>query len=184
MMQVVLGDNKTEEFLMRLGVELYQSSFRLSERLVMPGFPWIPGQPVVRYKADSQTQKSVLYQAGFGVFQDFIKERSLTSFLSLLGVSMNLPSALTAVATSEEARSIYWKTVLPVPTGSVTVSVGDGTVNNQFGIVLDTIVVTDAPTAPSVDEIMKTLDSAHEITNRFFVKLTEPIHDLMQPRGA
>jgi uncharacterized protein (TIGR04255 family) len=233
-LQIIMGDNKTEEFLMRLGVELYQSNFRLSERLVMPGFPWIPGQPVVRYKADSPTQKSVLYQAGLGMFsvnavppyhsweqfspfvrsgiqallrarsteeqtmpfaqvslryidffgEDFIKGKSLNAFLASLGISMNLPVALAPLVTSPEARSIYWKTVLPVAAGSVSVSIGDGTVNNQFGIVLDTIVVTDLPTTPDLGEIMKTLDSAHEITNRFFVKLTEPIHELMQPQGA
>ncbi len=234
MIPVILGDNRTEEFFMRLGGELYQRGFRLSERLVAQGFPLIPGQPVLRFRSESSDQKSVLYQTGVGLFsvnavppyrsweqfspfvrsgvqalltaraseerpvpfgpitlryidffgEEFIRGGSITNFLSNLGISINLPSALHSVVTNTEARSIFWKTVLPVSPGVLSVSVGDGTVNGQFGVVLDTVVSTESQTEPELDAIMKALDAAHDVTNRFFVKLTEPIHEVMQPQGA
>jgi hypothetical protein len=56
----LLGDSKDEEFFMRLGGELYQAGFQLSERLVIPGFPTIPHQAIYRYRSDKPQLKSVL----------------------------------------------------------------------------------------------------------------------------
>lgn len=64
----LIGDSKDEEFFMRLGGELYQAGFQLSERLVLPGFPSGPHQAIYRYRSDKPALKSVLYQVGLGVF--------------------------------------------------------------------------------------------------------------------
>jgi uncharacterized protein (TIGR04255 family) len=64
----LLTDTKFEEFFMRLGGELFQAGFQRSERLVPPGFPTVPYQPIVRYRSDTVPTKSVLYQVGSGVF--------------------------------------------------------------------------------------------------------------------
>lgn len=65
---LLLTDTKFEEFFMRLGGELFQVGFQRSERLVPPGFPSVPHQPIVRYRSDKAPNKSVLYQIGSGVF--------------------------------------------------------------------------------------------------------------------
>jgi uncharacterized protein (TIGR04255 family) len=228
------GDTKIEEFFMRLGGELYQSGFRLSERLVPAGFPTNLHQPVFRYKSDTSPQKSVLYQVGAGVFsvhgippyrswdtfspsvkkgieallksrgaaeekepftqvslryvdffgEDLIQGRSIVSFVSdVLGISTKLPVALTEVATPSEVRSLYLKFALPLAIGTLNIGVGDGRVNNQPGIVLDTILASTAAVAPKIDAIMNTFNAGHKIIHKMFFDLTRPIHKLMEPQG-
>ncbi|HTS13199.1 MAG TPA: TIGR04255 family protein [Candidatus Limnocylindrales bacterium] len=62
-----LGGAKLEEFLMRVGGELYQSGFQMSERLVPPGFPALPNQAIVRFRRNDAPESSVIYQAGPGL---------------------------------------------------------------------------------------------------------------------
>jgi uncharacterized protein (TIGR04255 family) len=62
------GGTKIEEFFMQLGGELYQAGFQRSERLIPPGFPSLPNQPVVRYRSNNPPTSSILYQAGPGIF--------------------------------------------------------------------------------------------------------------------
>jgi uncharacterized protein (TIGR04255 family) len=62
-----LGGTKLEEFFMRLGGELYQLGFQMSERLVPPGFPALPNQAIVRFRSNDPSKSSVLYQAGPGM---------------------------------------------------------------------------------------------------------------------
>ena len=64
----VLGHNAVEEFLMRVGGEVYQRGYRLAERLVPPGFPIMPSQAVCRYRSSDANKASTMYQAGFGTF--------------------------------------------------------------------------------------------------------------------
>lgn len=62
------GRNNIETSFFRLGGELYQHGFRRVERVVPPGFPLLPFQPVYRYHPDTETSPSVSYQAGPGIF--------------------------------------------------------------------------------------------------------------------
>jgi uncharacterized protein (TIGR04255 family) len=59
---------EVDQFFMRLGGEVYQHGFRRAERLVPPGFPIFPFQPVFRYRKDATDDNSVLFQAGQGLF--------------------------------------------------------------------------------------------------------------------
>ena len=60
-----IGD---ENLLIRFGGEIHQKNFRRIERLVPPGFPSFPFQPVMRYRSDNKNQESFLYQLGLGIF--------------------------------------------------------------------------------------------------------------------
>jgi uncharacterized protein (TIGR04255 family) len=59
---------EVDQFFMRLSGEVYQHGFRRAERLVPPGFPIFPFQPVFRYRKDTADDNSVLFQAGQGLF--------------------------------------------------------------------------------------------------------------------
>lgn len=65
---LVFSSNAVEEFLMRVGGEVYQRGYCLAERLVPPGFPLMPSQAVYRYRSADDGKTSTIYQAGFGTF--------------------------------------------------------------------------------------------------------------------
>jgi len=57
-----------DQFFMSFGGEVYQYGFQRAERLVPPGFPVFPFQPVFRYRKDAAADNSVLFQVGSGLF--------------------------------------------------------------------------------------------------------------------
>lgn len=57
-----------DQFFMSFGGEVYQHGFRRTERLVPPGFPVFPFQPVYRYRKDASDDTAVLFQVGSGLF--------------------------------------------------------------------------------------------------------------------
>lgn len=65
---LVINSSKLDEFFMRFGGEVYQSGFNRAERLVPSNFPMMLHQPVYRYRKTSETDGSLLYQAGPGLF--------------------------------------------------------------------------------------------------------------------
>jgi uncharacterized protein (TIGR04255 family) len=67
--QVLIMNNvNVENFLQTLGGELYQRSYRRTERIVPYGFTPPPFQQICRYRSDTDGKASTLYQAGFGIF--------------------------------------------------------------------------------------------------------------------
>lgn len=65
---IAMNSSKLDEFFMRFGGEVYQQGFQRAERMVPSGFPLMLFQPVYRYRKSSETDGSVLYQAGPGLF--------------------------------------------------------------------------------------------------------------------
>ena len=59
---------ETEELFRRFASLIAPEGFSLIERLVPPGFPTLPVQPVYRYQKASQETGKVLYQLGTGTF--------------------------------------------------------------------------------------------------------------------
>ena len=57
-----------DPFLSSLGEELGRSKFSRSERLIPPGFPSFPFQPVTRFRQDASGETSLIIQAGAGIF--------------------------------------------------------------------------------------------------------------------
>jgi len=62
------SDTKLDEFFMRFGGAIYADGFQNVERLVPQGFPFIPYQPVCRFRKHSSATHPALYQVGPGVF--------------------------------------------------------------------------------------------------------------------
>lgn len=62
-----IESNKQDEFFMRFGGECYQQGFVRAERLVPPGFPTLPFQPIYRYRP-AEASSSSLFQIGAGLF--------------------------------------------------------------------------------------------------------------------
>jgi uncharacterized protein (TIGR04255 family) len=63
-----LNANQSEEFFMRFGSKVAAVGFSRFERVVPPGFPFMPYQPVYRYRYVSEDQGIKLYQLGAGIF--------------------------------------------------------------------------------------------------------------------
>ncbi|MCL4524688.1 MAG: TIGR04255 family protein [Acidobacteria bacterium] len=139
-----------------------------------------------RTEADANqpfTQLSLRYIDFFG--EEMTQGRNTPSFMSeVFGMSTMLPAALTQVVTSNEVKSLFTKIVLPIEIGDLTVNAGDGVFNNKSGIVLDTMASSSTETAPKLDAIMKTFESAHTVIHKMFFDLTRPLYELMQPQGA
>jgi uncharacterized protein (TIGR04255 family) len=57
-----------DEFFMRFGAGIHQSGYTETERLVPPGFPFLQGQPVYRFKESREGSLRSLYQIGLGLF--------------------------------------------------------------------------------------------------------------------
>lgn len=64
----VVQPHAIENFLMRVGGEVYQRGYRSAERLVPPGVPIMLHQVVSRYRGSEPGKTSTMYQAGVGVF--------------------------------------------------------------------------------------------------------------------
>lgn len=63
----------------------------------------------------------------------------------------------------------------------VTISVGEGLINGVSGVVMDTQVATTGPIPPDANAVMGTFHSARKMIHGMFVKITQPLHRLMQP---
>jgi uncharacterized protein (TIGR04255 family) len=129
------------------------------------------------------SQISLRYIDFFG--QELMHGLEIPSFLSeVFGMTMTLPAALTKVATSHQVKTLLNKVTLPIEIGDLTVSAGDGTFNNQPGVLLDSIASSTKGAPPNLGEILKTFDSAYRVIHSMFFDLTRPLHDLMKPEGA
>jgi uncharacterized protein (TIGR04255 family) len=221
-----------EQFFDSLASELFQRGFEKSERLIPFGITALPNQAVVRYR--SEKEKSLMYQAGPGVFsvhgippyrswrefrpfvangaeavsraraatkdaspfsqltlryidlfgEDLAEGRDVEHFISdVAGISIRLPAELLKMRSKDEIRSLFVKFVLPLGCGALSVGIGDGTANNRPGLILDTAVASNNVLENSLDAIMGFFDAAHDATNRTFLELTKPIHNLMRPSG-
>lgn len=116
-------------------------------------------------------------------FGDQLMEgRNVNSFVSdVLGFCVTLPEPLQRAANPKEIRSLFLKYVVPVESGSLNISVGDGKMNNQTGLVMDSAVQSTVQVAPNMESIMKILDSAHDTISYVFLHLTKPIEHSMKP---
>ncbi len=229
----VLGHNAVEEFLMRVGGEVYQRGYRLAERLVPPGFPIMPSQAVCRYRSSDANKASTMYQAGFGTFTvnavppyksweefapvvaggvdallaarqpegnlpqflsvslryiDAFREtltegHDVSSFLSdVLGFTVGLPEVVSRkIAVDQKAKPSIQLSV-PLANGMrMDMGIGEGMVNNEGAVLMDTTVSAVEPVEADRDAIMAVMNAAHDIIHEVFMEVTKPIQGLMQP---
>jgi len=64
---LLLGSIQIDNFLHRLGGEIYKLGFQRMERLIPAGSPVLQGQAVCRYRSDAENLTNVLYQVGAGL---------------------------------------------------------------------------------------------------------------------
>jgi uncharacterized protein (TIGR04255 family) len=127
------------------------------------------------------TQVTLRYLNFFG--EQLLEGQNITSFVSdVLGFCITLPKPLNQAASPKELRNLFLKFVVPVEGGSLNISVGDGKMNNQTGLVMDSAITSTAQVAPEVDAIIKILNLAHDIISEVFMGLTKPIEQLMEPQ--
>jgi uncharacterized protein (TIGR04255 family) len=66
--QLLLPTTQLEQFVFQFAAAIYNKGFQQAERLVPPGLPLPPGQPVMRFKRAAMSSDTVLYQIGQGMF--------------------------------------------------------------------------------------------------------------------
>jgi uncharacterized protein (TIGR04255 family) len=115
--------------------------------------------------------------------KELTQGRNGAAFMAeVLGLSISLPNALTRTLKAEAVPAYALQLALPVSDEAVlNMSLAEGQVHGNDAIVMDTTVSFNKGINPDVQEIMKTLHSAHSIIHDVFVALTGPIRSLMQP---
>src|SRR5216684_628076 len=61
-----LGTVQIDNFLHRLGGEIYKLGFQRMERMLPGGLLVLQGQAIYRYRSDAENLTNILYQAGAG----------------------------------------------------------------------------------------------------------------------
>ena len=125
-------------------------------------------------------QVSLRYIDFFG--DELMQGMPPATFISdVLGISTKLPANFNKLVKPDGVPSVFSRVILPLEIGTLTFSIGDGKINNQSGVVMDTTVISKGPSSPDLTAIMSLLDNAHKITNDLFMDLTNSIHKIMEP---
>ncbi len=231
--QMAMSLSKIDEFFMRFGGEVYQKGFQRAERIVPSGFPMMLFQPVYRYRKSAETDNSVLYQTGPGIFSanaippyrswdefspivqagieallrarigeeeklpfssislryidsfgpELTGGRDIGSFVSdIFGISVTLPVGLSKLVADGKKVKPLLQLVLPLANDmNMSVGIGEGVVNNEIAIVMDTTISTAGEIPADSESAMEKLHAARAVIHEMFFDLTGPIQNLMQP---
>jgi uncharacterized protein (TIGR04255 family) len=102
-----------------------------------------------------------------------------------LGIVIALPDALSRQISPGKNPKPYLQLQLPMHNGMLmTVGVGEGLINGDNAIIMDTTVVSVVPVASNAESVMSILNDARSAIHDMFFGLTEPIKQLMQPVEA
>ncbi len=63
----------------------------------------------------------------------------------------------------------------------MVLKLGEGNVNGEITLILDTTVVISLEIKSEVDEAIKALDRAHDVIRKMFMDVTKKITSKMQP---
>lgn len=134
-------------------------------------------------RASPFTSVSLRYIDSFR--KEFIGDLSFEKFLrTMLGFSVELPPALQSEVTNREHIKYVLQLVIPLKSDQqMRVNLGEGFINNEPSLIMDTVVTSVNHIAPNVDDIMTALDAAHDVQRRTFVEMSRNLHDAMKPIG-
>jgi len=104
-----------------------------------------------------------------------------SSFLSEMGFKLEYPEIITRHIAPGSLPQPFIITRVPVPDGSLQISLGDAVLSGERTIVMDTTLSSIHPIDPSKEAVMTTLNRAHDTIHSIFLEMTRPIHHLMQP---
>ena len=126
---------------------------------------------------------SLRYLDAFG--PNFTQGRNVGEFIrDVLGISLDLPTGLSKHVASGQSVKPAIQLMLPLSNGmTMNVGIGEGLVNNEVTIIMDTTVATTTETPPDTVAVMSALRFARAVIHEMFFDLTKPIEKLMQPKS-
>ena len=110
---------------------------------------------------------------------------SLAFCREVLGIMVELPTSLTQHLEKEATWKPFLQFHLPVAPGMLlAIAIGDGLANDQPTVLMDWSLVCSAPVNANSDEVMSTLDKAHDIIYTSWKEMMAPIAHLMPTKKA
>jgi uncharacterized protein (TIGR04255 family) len=177
------------------GTTVYQIGPGIFPANITPPYrSWDEFRPVVRQGVElllasrSEDQKelplhsvSLRYIDSYG--KQFTAGEPLSSFLKdKLGFAVELPPALADAISKYEDVKFTSQLRAPLKVGQqIRINIGDGFVNNEPTIVVDTTIVAEHTIAPTIDEAMTSFERAHEVHRDVFVGISKKLHHIMKP---
>jgi uncharacterized protein (TIGR04255 family) len=108
--------------------------------------------------------------------------RDVHSFLrEVMGLQVLLPPALRELATDTAKIVPTLQFMVPASVGQVRISFAEGNKGNEAAIMMDTTVVIQREIGPDVKRAIAALTEGRQVIHDLFLKLTAPIHELMEP---
>ncbi len=228
--------SRADEFLMRFASAVGEQGYSQVERLLPPGVPAIPFQPMYRFrKRELIPITSTLYQLGAGIFsvnitppyqswsdfrpvvhqglsallrcrsederetpftqltlryidafrENLLQNLSPRDFLrDVLGFQVAVPDAVSSLVAKGAQIVPQVNLTAPLQSGArMSLTVGEGRVNNEFAVILDTSIQDTRATKPALDTVMSAFDAAHDVLGEMFQKITKKLHPLMEPQS-
>jgi uncharacterized protein (TIGR04255 family) len=115
--------------------------------------------------------------------QGLTEGRDVTSFMAqVLGISVNLPPCLTRQVANGQQHKPSLSLSIPLANGmKMTMAIGEGLMNNEIVVLMDTTVSSVDPVGADRDAVMQVLNAAHSVIHEVFIGMTAPIQGLMKP---
>jgi len=174
---------------------LYQTGPGLfSANAIPPYHSWDEFAPVVQsgiealLKSRHDAEKSVpftsIHLRYIDVFgPELTKGHDVQSFIrDVLGLAVNLPPGVANIIAPGQNIKAHYQLSVPLSNNmNMNLVVGEGNVNNETVVVMDTTISTSGEVAADSKSAMEVLHSAQIVIHQMFLDLTQPIHALMQP---
>ena len=101
----------------------------------------------------------------------------------VLGIKLELPEGISKHVAPGQSAKPSLQLAIPLTNGmTMNIGLGEGMVNNELAIIMDTTVGTLSDTAPDKTSAMAALNAARAVIHQMFFDLTKPIEGLMQPK--
>ncbi|CAK0770267.1 TIGR04255 family protein [Gammaproteobacteria bacterium] len=116
---------------------------------------------------------------------DFLLGRPIGAFMAeVLGFTVGLPPAVSGLLPAGQSATPFIQMSIPMRNGLLmNISIGEGIIKGSQAVIMDTTVVVTAEVQPNIDTVMGSMNSARSVIHDMFVKITQPIHEKMKPRG-
>jgi len=127
---------------------------------------------------------SLRYIDAFGV--NLTRGMDVATFMrDILGVDVKLPKGMVKHLATDATYKPSIQVQIPMHAGMImSVAIGEGIINNNQSIVMDTTVSTTTPIAANIDAVMQAMNVARTSIHDMFFEITGPIKELMKPQGA
>lgn len=116
---------------------------------------------------------------------ELLAGRAPAAFLSeVLGFQFALPTPIKGLVDATGQVSSNANVLIPVANTSknMSLAVGDGQLNAEPAAMFDITVSETTPIPSTSGDVMKALSASRDIIHKCFLKLTEPVANLMKPR--